>query len=351
MLLTLSLLIEQYARCAIGLKRHFHRCSAAHAKHLLEGDCRMKIKFLAFIIAGFLFVVTSNISYADDSKLTIEQLIENRTMRADVEHWCRQQVINRPELRDVFRQIEVCKNFMVANYVADSPDLVKLIKAPERWPGESTNFFAKAALMGGSNDPYHYQNRWCSIQYMMRTKDILWGVTGSKPDYRSISKGCAAAYPVTVMYVSGRGIVKVNGERFLDAEVSRAVAAKEQAEKAKEQAEKAKEQAEWERKSYIFQGGLTWMAITFYKRWAEANSYCTNTTIRGQSGWRLPTKDELGALYAGTMKNKMEDKGWLLRQTWSSTPGSSGAHYNFDLDDGRSFSSDDRYTAYVTCVR
>ena len=48
--------------------------------------------------------------------------------------------------------------------------------------------------------------------------------------------------------------------------------------------------------NYVSQGGLTWMPITsqgMKMNWDKANSYCANTTINGQSGWRLPTKDEL----------------------------------------------------------
>ena len=85
------------------------------------------------------------------------------------------------------------------------------------------------------------------------------------------------------------------------------------------------------------------------KTWSDANSYCTNTAINGQNGWRLPTKDELKALYdSGAMKGQ----GWTLSITWSSTPDGSGEHYDVLLDNGNvGVSLFDTGNYYVTCVR
>ncbi len=102
--------------------------------------------------------------------------------------------------------------------------------------------------------------------------------------------------------------------------------------------------------AYVSQGGLTWMPITFLtKPWAEANSYCTNTAINGQSGWRLPTKDELSALHASGAIN---GQGWTLSLTWSSTPNGWGGHYYVVLDGGWVSAAPDSYEGnVVSCVR
>ena len=76
---------------------------------------------------------------------------------------------------------------------------------------------------------------------------------------------------------------------------------------------------------YISYGGLTWMPYhTEWLNWSEADSYCTNTTLIGKTGWRLPTKDELNELYiSGVAKNK----GWSIALAWTSTPYNSRGHY------------------------
>jgi hypothetical protein len=105
--------------------------------------------------------------------------------------------------------------------------------------------------------------------------------------------------------------------------------------------------AEVEKRGYVSQGGLTWMPVSFDKNWSNANAYCTNTAINGQTGWRLPTKDELSALYnSGAMK----DHGWTLINTWSSTPNSTGYHYGVSLGDGHVYAGIDTGYTNVTCV-
>jgi hypothetical protein len=80
---------------------------------------------------------------------------------------------------------------------------------------------------------------------------------------------------------------------------------------------------------YVFQGGLIWTPIDYSRKtWSKANAYCSNTAINGQSGWRLPTRDELGALYKS---GEMKGQGWY---TWSSTPESAGYYYIVSLDSG-----------------
>jgi hypothetical protein len=114
-------------------------------------------------------------------------------------------------------------------------------------------------------------------------------------------------------------------------------------------AERQKREAATRPTGYVSQGGLTWMPInSSAKNWSDANSYCTNTAINGQNGWRLPTRDELKALFdSGAMKGQ----GWALAYTWSSTPGGSGGHYGVGLGDGGVDSGVDTSFNYVTCVR
>ena len=114
-------------------------------------------------------------------------------------------------------------------------------------------------------------------------------------------------------------------------------------------AERQKREAASRPTGFVSQGGLTWMPINSSgKNWSNANAYCTNTAINGQTGWRLPTRDELKALYdSGAMKGQ----GWTLNYTWSSTPYSSGSHYGVNLGYGNVLPGDDTSEFYVTCVR
>ena len=99
---------------------------------------------------------------------------------------------------------------------------------------------------------------------------------------------------------------------------------------------------------YVIQGGLTWMPVTFYDTWTNANTYCTTTTINGQTGWRLPTQTELSALYAS---GAMKGQGWTLNYTWSSSVYSAGTHYVVILDIGNVVWDYDTYSLSVSCVR
>jgi len=104
---------------------------------------------------------------------------------------------------------------------------------------------------------------------------------------------------------------------------------------------------------YVSQGGLTWMPVSFQKTWPDANFYCNNTSINGQTGWRLPTEKELIDLHAS---GAMNGQGWALSFTWTSEPlilnGSTLGHKFVRLNDGgRSFNNDKDHDTYVTCVR
>ena len=99
---------------------------------------------------------------------------------------------------------------------------------------------------------------------------------------------------------------------------------------------------------YVKQGGLTWMPVSSTEyNYSQATTLCAGT-INGQTGWRLPTKDELSALYnSGAMKGQ----GWTLSITWSSTPDSAGDHYYVSLDSGSVYGNIDTNKNYVSCVR
>lgn len=120
------------------------------------------------------------------------------------------------------------------------------------------------------------------------------------------------------------------------------------------ESERQKRAAATTPKGFVSQGGLTWMEVSSsVMNWSDANSYCNNSLINGQTGWRLPVKKELIALYkSGAMKDKMKDQmWWMVRFTWSSTPGNIGGHYNFNFGLAGGASSDDTSKYYVMCVR
>ena len=170
----------------------------------------------------------------------------------------------------------------------------------------------------------------------------------------------AGSHQLDVLLVRNDEDRRMKAESARAAEQERAAAqAKREAEEreaearaereAKARAEReAKARADEERKQYVSHGGLTWMPAKFTKNWNDANKYCNNTVINGQSGWRLPTQDELSALYAS---GAMNNRGWSLFYTWSSTPDGSGKHYLVSLDYGGVHSDGDTNLIYVTCVR
>ena len=106
---------------------------------------------------------------------------------------------------------------------------------------------------------------------------------------------------------------------------------------------------------YVSQGGLTWMPNNImppngYANWSAADTYCTTTTINGQTGWRLPTQLELSNLYNS---GAMNGQGWVLNPTWSSTPYPHvvGTHYGVYLNNGVIDWFSDANGNSVTCVR
>jgi hypothetical protein len=101
---------------------------------------------------------------------------------------------------------------------------------------------------------------------------------------------------------------------------------------------------------YVVQGALTWMPVTFGNTWPNADAYCTNTTINGQTGWRLPTRAELSALYAS---GAMSGRGWILSYTWTAEVDGpfGGVHWLVDLVSGQINGFLDSQPFFVTCVK
>jgi murein DD-endopeptidase MepM/ murein hydrolase activator NlpD len=101
---------------------------------------------------------------------------------------------------------------------------------------------------------------------------------------------------------------------------------------------------------YVAQGGLTWSPISsFLYGWTSASNLCTNASYLGQSGWRLPTSDELVSLRAS---GSLSSAAWYtLSSTWSSTPSTTGTHVTVYLGGTSSMSTIDSAPWYVTCVK
>lgn len=101
--------------------------------------------------------------------------------------------------------------------------------------------------------------------------------------------------------------------------------------------------------SFVTSGGLSWAPVTFSASYANAASYCATTTINAANGWRLPTDAELTALRSS---GAMNNQGWSLSRTWSSTAGGlAGERKTVRLDDGVVASLAETGDAYVACVK
>jgi hypothetical protein len=111
---------------------------------------------------------------------------------------------------------------------------------------------------------------------------------------------------------------------------------------------------------YLQQGGLTWVPNMRSGAndlnlgdgrgyWSTANDRCNTATFNGQTGWRLPNKDELVSL--ANSKAMLNLPGWTLSSTWSSTSDGLSKHYEVYLENGSSLLSSDSMLNYVTCVR
>ncbi len=105
--------------------------------------------------------------------------------------------------------------------------------------------------------------------------------------------------------------------------------------------------------NYVTFGSRVWMPVSFSVTWTNANAFCTTTIINGQSGWRLPTELELIDLYAS---GAMNNQGWALSRTWSSTEvavteGAATSSKAVRLNNGDVSEELKTASAYVACVR
>lgn len=102
------------------------------------------------------------------------------------------------------------------------------------------------------------------------------------------------------------------------------------------------------RKNLVY-AGLSWMPVSSLNTWAQANTFCTNSTLNNLSGWRLPSDFDLIELQKNVA---LAAEGWTLSETWSSTVGSSTAYRKtVNLKDGVVGQQLETESRYFTCVR
>jgi hypothetical protein len=101
--------------------------------------------------------------------------------------------------------------------------------------------------------------------------------------------------------------------------------------------------------NYVTKSGRTWMPVSFTSNWANANSYCTTTTINGSTGWSVPTEFDLTDLQAS---GEMTGQGWTLSRTWSSDAGTAASTRKVvRLDNGAVADEAEAGSAYVACIK
>ncbi len=87
--------------------------------------------------------------------------------------------------------------------------------------------------------------------------------------------------------------------------------------------------------------------------WYDANMMCENSTVAGYTDWRLPTIDELMAIYNNKDKipNLCDDGTSYSCRYWSSTSLGTSNHKYLDMRNGSSGTLGNDYEAYVRAVR
>ncbi len=101
--------------------------------------------------------------------------------------------------------------------------------------------------------------------------------------------------------------------------------------------------------NFVTFGGMSWMPVSLINTWAVANTFCTTTTINGQTGWRLPNVFELSELDKNASLN---NQGWLFSTTWTATAGSTtGNRSVINLLNGVTSDLAEINSAYFTCVK
>lgn len=103
----------------------------------------------------------------------------------------------------------------------------------------------------------------------------------------------------------------------------------------------------------IVQGGLTWSdAKTGYVyNWADANTYCTTSTINALTGWRLPTPSELNSYMLSSISNT---KLYSSSEYWTSSISTILNYYHVSVSNYTSpfiTDSPDSSLLYAICVR
>lgn len=99
----------------------------------------------------------------------------------------------------------------------------------------------------------------------------------------------------------------------------------------------------------LVSGGLTWVRGPAIKRpWNNAENACSNATIAGLTGWRLPTLSEFSAMYSAQSAN-LADAGWAADWYWTGT----ASYRVIRLSDGLAGTGDgqDLTRYYLACVR
>lgn len=101
--------------------------------------------------------------------------------------------------------------------------------------------------------------------------------------------------------------------------------------------------------NFVAYAGHSWMPVSLIGNWADANAFCTQTTINAQTGWRLPNDFELTEL---SQKFILKDIGWSLGKTWTSKAGVAAAtRITQDLNTIKAGEEFETGSAYFTCIK
>ncbi len=86
--------------------------------------------------------------------------------------------------------------------------------------------------------------------------------------------------------------------------------------------------------------------------WVMAELYCKDKVIAGQTGWRMPSRLEMQALYAAKGSFAMQQAGWSLDWVWAFNPNSNGYQLVRMSDGAATWASTTATLQYATsCVR
>lgn len=98
--------------------------------------------------------------------------------------------------------------------------------------------------------------------------------------------------------------------------------------------------------------GLMWQKATAGPmNWYDARSYASGLSLGGHSGWRLPTVDELQALFYSPCKDTLDV---IMDFYWSSSPFPNKSNYAWVVsfrNGGAGYGGYDSFKLRVRCVR